>query len=240
MMAFASLGTHNKVEQGATFRVMGKLHHNIGSLQPGEGEKPKFAQIYFYDSQDTVHERMSHHKTGLRSSVVKLLEKSIKANNPFYKDFKSALEILPPDIIPEARLVLSADIKKKPTNEHSGRYNLPSGSEVAVLLPGDQAWHMDVVLHCRGGGLQTINQCHRFYDPLHYVLLLPRGEEGWHGGEGNNMTDQNRRNISPTAFYAYHLQTRKDSSPILHFGRLTQQYITDMYAKVSNTVQICS
>ena len=37
-----------------------------------------------------------------------------------------------------------------------------------------------VVVRKRGGDLQYIPFIHRLYEPLHYVLLFPYGEEGWH------------------------------------------------------------
>lgn len=31
----------------------------------------------------------------------------------------------------------------------------------------------------RGGGLQRISESHPAYDPLHYPIILPCGEQGW-------------------------------------------------------------
>ena len=46
-MAFASLGIDKTPEVGPNFKILGKLHHKIGSIGcPSEG-KPKFAQLYF-------------------------------------------------------------------------------------------------------------------------------------------------------------------------------------------------
>ena len=104
------------------------------------------------------------------------------------------------------------------------------GSEVAVLLPGDQVGDLDVVLQTRGGNLQRINAVHRSYDPLHYVLLLPSGQDGFK--PGIPMQHGNAK-VSVMQFYAYHLQIRSDNFNMLLKGhRLTQQYITDQYAKV--------
>ena len=63
------------------------------------------------------------------------------------------------------------------------RYNVPTAPEVAVIMPGDgygeEVASRDIVLHARKGGLQRITETHRAYDALHYVLLLPFGEDGW-------------------------------------------------------------
>ena len=38
----------------------------------------------------------------------------------------------------------------------------------------------DVVLRARGGQLERISQNSPSYAALHYVLLFPKGENGWH------------------------------------------------------------
>ena len=50
VMAMASLGTNHKPEFGPNFKIQGKLSHKIGSLLPEPGQTPKFAQIYFHDT----------------------------------------------------------------------------------------------------------------------------------------------------------------------------------------------
>ena len=100
------------------------------------------------------------------------------------------------------------------------------GSEVAVLL----------VLNARGGYLKRINNVHRSYDPLHYVLLLPHGQDGFR--TGITMQKGNAK-VSVMQFYSYHLQVRSNNFNILLKGhRLTQQYITDQYAKVESKTEL--
>jgi hypothetical protein len=65
------------------------------------------------------------------------------------------------------------------------RYNLPTvNDEVAAIIPGDgsEEWsdHRDIVLRLNGGGLKHISHLHPSYASLHYVLLFPNGEDGWH------------------------------------------------------------
>ena len=57
----------------------------------------------------------------------------------------------------------------------------------------------------RGGGLSFISQCHPMYTPLHYVLLFPRGETGWHplipmGAAGSRSAHVMPGAIMPTDF----------------------------------------
>ena len=76
--------------------------------------------------------------------------------------------------------------------------------------------------------LQTIDTMHPAYDPLSYILLLPCGSQGYH---------TELAGITPTSFYRYHLQVR---DPTHHFnlllrgGKLTQQYVCDMMAKIES------
>jgi len=65
MFAFTSLG--GKVESEGNdgsgpprFVISGQNYHRIGSLLPSEGQKPKFAQLYIYDTENEVSNRVSH------------------------------------------------------------------------------------------------------------------------------------------------------------------------------------
>ena len=58
-LALASVGTEHKPEVGPNFKIQGKMHHSIGSLLPEDGP-PKFAQIYFYDSDHELSNRLNH------------------------------------------------------------------------------------------------------------------------------------------------------------------------------------
>ena len=63
-------------------------------------------------------------------------------------------------------------------------YNAHSVPEIAVIIPGDcyteGVASRGIVLHEHTGGLQRITESHCAYDSLHYVLLFPLGENGWH------------------------------------------------------------
>ena len=68
------------------------------------------------------------------------------------------------------------------------------------------------------------------YDPLQYTLLFPHGEVGWttemcwHGSI---------RRVPMLQFYTYRLQQRLNEPATLHYsGRLFQQYVVDIAAKV--------
>ena len=62
ILALASLGCREPPITGfnPTFTIQGKLYHSIGSLLPGDGDTPKFAQLYFYDTDNEVDNRLNH------------------------------------------------------------------------------------------------------------------------------------------------------------------------------------
>ena len=135
-LALASLGTDGAPEQGPNFKIQGKLHHLLGPIgPPGLGKKPKFAQLYFHDTEFEVENRQSHQRTRLNPQILKSLQEMLRVNNPYVQSFKSALEIVGED--DEKKIVLVGS-KKKTNDGKPGSYNLPSGSEVAVLMPGNQ------------------------------------------------------------------------------------------------------
>ena len=64
------------------------------------------------------------------------------------------------------------------------QYNSPTFDEVAAIISStgkeDVDYNRDIVLHYKHGGLCNINHLHPLYAPLHYVMLFPKGNQGWH------------------------------------------------------------
>ena len=63
------------------------------------------------------------------------------------------------------------------------QYVAPHGSKFATIMPGKgheiTIFHHDILINLHDGGLKTISNVHRSYMPFVYVLLFPRGEDGW-------------------------------------------------------------
>jgi hypothetical protein len=64
MFAFTSMGgkistSMNKGNSPPVFVMNGENYHHIGSLLPLPGERPKFAQLYIYDTNNEISNRMS-------------------------------------------------------------------------------------------------------------------------------------------------------------------------------------
>ena len=136
-LAMASVGC-KEVRQGGfnpTFTVQGKLHHTIGTLLPADGEDPKFAQLFFVDSDHRIQQHAN-----LNPRILKEIQSELKDINPYLKSFKTAIDINKDQ--PDLNFVLHAD-KKTASNAHKRTLNLPSASEIAALIPGERCLHRD-------------------------------------------------------------------------------------------------
>ncbi|KAI3720341.1 hypothetical protein L6452_21257 [Arctium lappa] len=63
MFAFTSLGARidssiNRGKGSYVYRVSGQNYHRIGSLLPERGKKPQFAQLYIYDTENEIANRL--------------------------------------------------------------------------------------------------------------------------------------------------------------------------------------
>ena len=227
-LAMASIGCEEMVIPGfnPTFKIQGKVYHRIGALLPNQCEEPKFAQIYFHDTDHEVSNRLQHNQH-LPTNALQTLQQCIHRVNPYVLSIKAALEYATSH--PEVQMLLTAN--RKPSNEHRRRYNLPTTSEVAVILPGEQTSNLDVVLQTRGGHLQRINELHRSYDPLHYVILFPYGTDGY-TVDVPHASGQGR--VTTVEFYRFRLQVRdvnRTFNQLMRSRRLLQQYVCDQFAK---------
>jgi hypothetical protein len=242
-LAFTSLGV--KIDHSVTgttgvysFRVHGELCHKMGSLLPeNETMEKSYAQLYVHDPDEALNIRQRRNPACQRP-IMHALQDMLYNVNPFIPVYQQAHRILsskPPEqhhnIAVKLHMSDSADGR---------RYNLPTANEIAAVVPGhgeeDVSSDRDIVLHLTGGTLKRISQLNPLYDPLHYVLLFPRGEQGWHKhlalrpGPNGQIRSKNG-NISQTCYYAYRLhQHLNEPSTILQGGRLFQQWIVDGWA----------
>ena len=129
--------------------IQGKLFHRIGSLLPAEKQTPTFPQLFFYDSDNELNNRLSH-LNNIDPDIVSQLLRVLHANNSYIRSFKAAIEI---ECAKDVSIILHADKKLKPTDEHCHKY----------IYQPNQKW-----LHCCLGRAT--------------VLLFPEGTDGWQLG----------------------------------------------------------
>ncbi|XP_057770918.1 uncharacterized protein LOC130990707 [Salvia miltiorrhiza] len=233
----------HSINQGNTppiFRLHGQNYHLIGSLMPMEGCPPKFAQLYIYDTDNEVHNRiLSVRDVGnyndLHTEIVRDLQAMLDEQNVLAKSFRMAKDRLRDAIQPDVNLRLISERGKD-----ARTYNLPSTSEVAALIVGDiddSMGNRDIVIEFKSGQLKRINELHPSYLALQYPLLFPYGEDGYKCdipfAKGVEESKYSRKKISVKEFLAYRLHERRGEFSILFYcRRLFQQFIVDSYTMV--------
>jgi len=156
------------------FRISGNVHHLMGLLHPGPGERPQFAQLYILDGQAELDGRrgiMPH----IQADILQQLQEMLHLHNPFVRSLCAAAAIDAPNV-PNVRIIFRAD-----GGPDRRRYNEPTTPEVAAFVPdgvNTEIGTRDIVVYLRGGGVRRLNELNPAYDPLHFVLLFPRGELG--------------------------------------------------------------
>ncbi|KAG7599001.1 Nucleic acid-binding OB-fold [Arabidopsis suecica] len=257
IFSFTSLGgkCDNSVTAGRgpnMFQIQGENYHQIGSLIPGEGEFPKFSQLYIVDTENEVENRAGilskgksagkyKKKPELRKDIIEAIIKLLNEVNPYVAHFRQARDRF--NTNPEE----SFHMKIVSDRVRDGRtYAVPTASEVAALIPGDFHVGMpsrDIIIEEKSGYLQRISEIEPCYLALQYPLLFPKGEDGYRTGilKGNNHgkkknkpegTEENDC-ISLRQWYAYRIQERKnEQSILLRSKRLYQQFLVDAYTTI--------
>lgn len=142
-------------------------------------------------------------------------------HNPLAKSFRIARDQLNSEPIPNLKLRL---IRKRGSDPRT--YNLPSCSEIAMLIVGDIEdlnEDRDIIIQTRSGALQRIHELHPLYLPLQYPLIFATGQDGYTENlyHVNSSSTQSSRiqKVSIREYFAYHLQFRQNHSSILLFSR---------------------
>ncbi|CAN1829533.1 ATP-dependent DNA helicase PIF1 [Linum perenne] len=164
------------------FCISGQIYHSNGSLLPSEGAKPKFGELYIYDTENEVKNRIeavsnSKDKDSLRFSLVSDLKEMLDAHNILVKTFRYAKERLMDENMQELKIKLFAQRKT------DGReYDLPTGDELAALIVNDSGqatYEQDIIVEHQNSRLERISVYHPSLMALQYPLLFPYGEDGW-------------------------------------------------------------
>lgn len=187
--AFTSLGAHQDerfsgFDAGAyTFRVQGTTYHRIAPMTPIPGQGPRFAQIYFTDPQHQSSLRrgiFSH----LQEPLLDRLQEMMMRHNEFAQTFDMARQRFS-----HTNQDFHININGRATATLGRTYAAPTADEVAAIvidpISADDPNFIphrrrDVATFPRNGTVQHMNECHRSYDPMHYVLMFPYGTNGWH------------------------------------------------------------
>ncbi|KAL5132857.1 hypothetical protein HKD37_03G006282 [Glycine soja] len=203
--------SYNTGKGPPTFCIHGQTHHLIGSLLPMPNNPPKFAQLYIYDTDNEINNRLSQNSS----------------------DDKGQIAIA---ALPDLKIKL---ISQRQTDERL--YNLPTTTKVGPLIVGDEhsADKRDIIIEKQSGLLKRIHELHPAYLPLQYPLLYPKGEDGYrvdipHKDHANIHTAK-RKKVTLREYFCYRLQSRtNEAQTILHSRRLFQQWIVDGYCMIES------
>jgi hypothetical protein len=248
MFAFTSLGAKidtgiNRAPGPYVFKINGQVHHRIGSLLPDEGRPPVYAQLYIYDTENEVQNRISifdrdrecDSDSQVDKTIVEGLVRMFDESNGLVKSFRMARDLLWHGQCQSLRLRLLHDRSRV-----APQYSAPTGSEIAALIVGDFSEEKktpDVIIQDRGGGLRRISNLHANYMALQYPILFPYGEQGFKLGikysQSGALPVRTRDEVTMLEYYAFRLQQRRcEATTLIRGDRLFQQYIVDAFASI--------
>ncbi|KAF5199270.1 hypothetical protein FRX31_011143, partial [Thalictrum thalictroides] len=179
-----------------TYRAQGAIYHRIGSLLPEHDDRPRYMQMYIFDTDHEIENRMAENSL-VNRQVLAVLKQVLDTYNPYVQVLR---QISQHEHMQNIRL----HIKELPPSER--QYHMPTSSQVAAILVGEEdpieRNDRDIIVQTTGGHLLNVPDTVGFYDPLQYPLLHPHGNFGWDLNVFNNYF----RTISCRAYYSYLLQ----------------------------------
>ncbi|KAG5254925.1 ATP-dependent DNA helicase [Salix suchowensis] len=119
------------------FKINGQCHHLMGSLLPIDAESPRFAQLYIFDTDNEITNRLHPFnndscQSSLDENVVKKLIDMLDSSNALVKLFRQVRHRLNNDEFPNFKLCV---IVKR--DGDSKQYDDPSSNDVCGLIVGD-------------------------------------------------------------------------------------------------------
>ncbi|XP_074310503.1 uncharacterized protein LOC141646530 [Silene latifolia] len=144
MFSFTSMGgkIDHSIIQGKgpyMFRMGGQNCHRIGTLVPTGDARPKFCQLYIYDTEEEVQNRKNAISPGdpsrFNDELIRLLENMIDSHNTIAKTFRKVRD----------RLTVNTDsevsIKLISRRSSDGRtYNLPTFRDLFITFTCNPKW----------------------------------------------------------------------------------------------------
>ena len=204
------------------FKVSGQIYHSIGKLCPNERTRPRFLQLYIYDTENEVRNRLDNFTTNgqnaLRPDIVEGLIQLLDHHNALVQLFRTARDKLQDMDLPEFKVRLF-------NVAGSAQHELPTADEVGAIVfdsgPETEP-DFDIIIEAHSGEPQRINRLYPCYMALHFPLLFIYGEQGYHTDlrlldVQANDEDTDKR-MSMNAFYAYRIQDRLNRYTLLTRG----------------------
>nr|XP_018913756.1 PREDICTED: uncharacterized protein LOC109041791 [Bemisia tabaci] len=215
-----------------SLKIRGNVEiRGTASLLPQKDAAPSLAQIYIYEKEDALTLRTFK---DCHQNILQVIQDVLK-NNPYAKIYKSLLEKYEEsnndNNVNISFLRLNGDDRR--------RYNLPIKgiAEVAAIIStgkeGDIPTNIDFRVYPRNDFNSTIiHKLSSHNEPMLFPLFFPFGTPGYSLDLKQNSKSDSKR-ITPSQYFGQRLSmNNKRFNPILHGGRLTQQYIIYGYIVV--------
>ncbi|PWA73350.1 DNA binding protein [Artemisia annua] len=147
---------------------------------PDEGKGPRFLQLYIYDTDSEVKNRLENFTNNgediLRQDIVEGLIQLLDHNNALVQLFRTARDKLRDADVPEFKIRLFNVVG-------SVQYELPTADMIGAIVfdsgPETEA-DFDIVVEAHSGEPQRISRLYPCYMALHFPLLFIYGEQGYH------------------------------------------------------------
>lgn len=185
MFAMTSTGgkIDHKINRGGApycFKLRGQNYHLIGSFLLPDGEVPKFCQLYIYDTEDEINNRINAFNGTsdvIDQEIVESLLQMLDEHNKLVKGFRMARDRVQHNAVDEFKLVLISSSSESGRPNHIGPSN-----EVAGLIVTDDytKGYRDTVIDSKVDGLGRIFETDARFMSLQYPILFPHGDVGFH------------------------------------------------------------
>ncbi|XP_074360913.1 uncharacterized protein LOC141701157 [Apium graveolens] len=143
VMCFGGCKIYHKINNGGApycFKVKGQNIHLLGSMLPANGESPKFCQVYIYDTENELENRMNligGCRDEIDESIVEALMDMLNQHNELVRQFHTARERFKDNEQDEFRSVLLY------SQSASGRPNIIGPTDEV----GDEGFHTKIPLN---------------------------------------------------------------------------------------------
>lgn len=212
------------------FKISGQICHNIGSFCPPSGQKPRFLQMYVYDTEHELSNRLGcfsiNGESSLDSDIVRLLICTLDGVNELVKLFRTARDLCVSGDVPDFGIRLYSRAR-------DNNYGLPANGTIGAIVFGSEphSADFDIVIRTKQDIPQRVNKLHSKYMSLQYPLLFLYGDDGW--GPDLRLTSNDPakcKQLTMTMYYSYLLHDRLGTyTHLLRGGRLFQQFLVDAY-----------
>jgi hypothetical protein len=243
MFAMTSLGAEidNSINRGRgpyVFKISGQLYHRVGSLCPEQNARPQFLQLYIYDTENEVANRLESFQRsghGLRADIVENLIEILDEHNELVQLFRTSRDKMAEANVPEFKVRLFGVIG-------SNQHELPTGDSIgATVFEGgsDVETDFDVVTEQHDRQLKSVNKLNASCMSLQFPLVFLFGEDGYHLGRvllTHRSSDDPPKKMKMLKYYSYQVHDRINEYVLLtRSGRLFQQYVVTAYCSIEQS-----